>query len=156
MKKHQNGFTLIEMVITITIVVVLSMVSVPIYKNYVSEAKLAEAYTLLGAIKDAQLAYYNKYENFLFCMNGGNWTSFDPVLGIDARGNKYFTRFNVCYATETKISYYFCAMLELLWDSGIWNGKSGHPNWLGLAYNVTRGSRFVNTNEDTSWYDIFS
>ena len=41
MKKIKNilGFTLVELIITIAIIVVLSMISGPLYKDYVTTAK---------------------------------------------------------------------------------------------------------------------
>jgi len=84
-----KGFTLIEMVIVVALVIILSLISVPIYKDHVLKAKLAEGYTLLATIRDAQNQYYSEYDNFLY----SNITSFSDVLDIDARGNKYFTSF---------------------------------------------------------------
>lgn len=44
-----RGFTLIELMITVAVVGVLSMVALPMYTDHVKRTKLAEAYTLLGA-----------------------------------------------------------------------------------------------------------
>ena len=91
-----KAFTLVEMIITITLIVILSAISVPIYRGYTRNAKMSEGYILIGAIKNAQLAYYNKYRSFLRWNNGSatNYgTCNEEVLGIDARGNKFFTYF---------------------------------------------------------------
>ncbi len=90
-RRKVTGFTLVELVITIAIVIILSVISVPIYRAYVDKAKLAEGYALLGALSSAQKAYYSEYGNFYW--TGTTATNYDPVLGIDARGNKYFTWF---------------------------------------------------------------
>ena len=58
MKK--KGFTLVELVITIAIVIILSVISVPIYRGYVDKAKWSEAYALLGMIYSAQKNYYSE------------------------------------------------------------------------------------------------
>ena len=97
--KQTKGFTLVELVITIAIVIILSMVSIPIYKSYTYKAKMSEGYALLGVIFSAQKAYFSEYGRFLHSKqsSGGNnrWTCNETVLGIDARGNKYFSYFNV-------------------------------------------------------------
>lgn len=93
MKKNIKGFTLIEMVITIVIIVVLSSISVPLYKDYVRDAKLSEGRVLLSRIRDAQLRYYDEYGNFLLSGYEANFTANNDVLRIDARMNKYFTSF---------------------------------------------------------------
>lgn len=97
MKNKLSGFTLVELVIVIAIVIILSVVSVPIYRSYTKQAKMSEGYALLGTIFSSQKAYYSQYGNFLddtkSSMHGANWTCNEEVLGIDARGNKYFTSF---------------------------------------------------------------
>ena len=126
MKK--KGFTLVELVITIAIVIILSVVSVPIYRNYTEKAKLSEAYALQGALLSAQKAYYSEYGNFLK-YNDVVWTSYDTVLGIDARGNKYFTCFRLWVGADPK--YYFGIGIKI--PEGI--GKS----YLHYQYNLTSG-----------------
>ena len=69
MKKNIKGFTLIEMVITIVIIIVLSSISVPIYKDYVRDAKLGVGHVLLSRIRDAQLRYYDEYGSSLLKWN---------------------------------------------------------------------------------------
>ena len=73
----RGGFTLVELVITIAIVIILSVVSVPLYRGYVDKAKLSEGYALLGQILSAQKAYFSEYGNFLddwqSDFNGGNY-----------------------------------------------------------------------------------
>ena len=103
-KTNTKGFTLIELVITMTIVVILSLISWPIYRSYHLKevSMLGEGYALLGAIKDAQIHYYNEYGNFLsghesYTSNTETawvYTSADPVLGINVMNNRYFSMFN--------------------------------------------------------------
>ena len=101
----KKGFTFMELVITMIIVITLSLISWPIYRGHVSKeySVLAEGYALLGAIKDAEIAYYNEYGNFLHqkdsygndCYSNTGLSTFcDPVLGINAINNRYFTLFN--------------------------------------------------------------
>ena len=159
MKRKMKGFTLIEMIITITVIIILSAISVPIYKNYQQDAILAEGYMLLGVIREAQKNYYSEWGNFLYrfqSSSGGsygsdNYTANETVLGIDARGNKYFTAFvvNISPAGTGKIGYY-CQIQarkpnELLATSG---------TAMILQYNITLGQHFVvdyDKDYDSSW-----
>ncbi|MBQ3834546.1 MAG: prepilin-type N-terminal cleavage/methylation domain-containing protein [Elusimicrobia bacterium] len=154
MKKIKNilGFTLVELIITIAIIVVLSMISGPLYKDYVTTAKLSEGYVLLAAIRDAQLQYYNEYGNFYtpYHKFGNGSYSKDDVLGIDARGNKYFTLFNAGYnhyghGSGNDLQYFFQAQVNVPAGLGVVN------NILFLQYNITLGSK-TTSNIDTSWF----
>ncbi len=134
-KRSQNvGFTLVELVIVIAIVIVLSVVSVPIYRSHVDKAKLSEGYALLGVILSAQKSYYSENGNFLKGSVG--WTGYDPILGIDARGNKYFTWFH-SGSTETDPKNLFRVAVYKPEDL-----LSKENKWFTLTYNITTGMTF--------------
>ncbi|MBQ3834237.1 MAG: pilin [Elusimicrobia bacterium] len=128
-----KGFTLIELVITIAIVIILSSISAPLYKNHVKNAKVTEAYALLGAIRDAQLLYRAEYRTFLYCRNSsaGNSeaTCNDEVLGVNARANKYYTWFNVGHSANASS---FTAWVQ-------------SPTYytMRLIYSLTNGSTYL-------------
>lgn len=94
MKRNKKAFTLVELVLTISIIAILSTISTVIFKDHVLQAKRAEGYTLIAQIRDAQLSYYSEYGNFLWANVN---TSFQPVLNINSMTNKYFTQFNAGY-----------------------------------------------------------
>ena len=128
------AFTLVELVITIAIVIILSVISVPIYRGYVDKAKWTEGYALLGTIISAQKAYYSEYGNFLSFTNAGGDTDYNSVLGIDARGNKYFTVFSVGGSdnmSKDRFWGYVWKPLEF---------RETGRSVIYLFYNITRGS----------------
>ncbi len=141
------GFTLVELVIVIAIVIILSVISVPIYRGYVDKAKWAEGYALLGSILSAQKAYYSEYGNFLLAFNsssaagrsggGIDFTSNETVLGIDARGNKYFTRFQVGWSSDVNSAF----------EAGVYvpedlRDNIGGNNQFLMLYNVVSGINY--------------
>lgn len=90
-KKEEKAFTLIELLLTITILTILALISMPlVYKDYATNAKWAEAYTLLGTIKSAEMTYFSEYGIFY---TTPKMSSDDPVLGINSNNNKYFKSF---------------------------------------------------------------
>ena len=129
--KNIKAFTLVEMVIVISIVIVLSLISVPMYKNYVRDAAFAEGYTLLAQIRDAQMTYRDRYGYFL----GGNGyaTSYNPVLNINGKLNKYFTAFNVNNSAPNEYSFWAWARIP---DKMI---ATYDYSLLMLNYNLTGG-----------------
>ena len=82
--KRSRGFTLVELVITIAIVIILSVISVPIYRGYVDKAKMSEGYALLGQILSAQKNYYSEYGNFLKISDTSSktYSNYEAVLNI--------------------------------------------------------------------------
>ena len=140
-----SGFTLVELVIVIAIVIILSVVSVPIYRGYTRNAKMSEGYALLGLILSAQKAYYSQYGNFLNHDQGSTKgrdsgrSCYEEVLGIDARGNRYFTLFEIGWDkvdTEMKEGFY-CYVIkpeELRGDLT--------KDAIRLNYSITKGTSF--------------
>ena len=51
MKKIQQGFTLIELMIVVAIIGILAAVAIPAYQDYTAKAQASEAYVLLDGLK---------------------------------------------------------------------------------------------------------
>ena len=51
MKKIQQGFTLIELMIVVAIIGILAAVAIPAYQDYIAKAQGAEAFSLLDGLK---------------------------------------------------------------------------------------------------------
>jgi len=91
MKKSIKGFTLIELIVVVVIVTILSIVAVPMYKTHIKRAMLTEGKSAMSTIELTEKVYY--CENSFY--HGTSQTSFDEVLNIDLRSNKYFTSFEI-------------------------------------------------------------
>ena len=53
MKKHQAGFTLIELMIVVAIIGILAAIAIPAYKDYVTKAKFSDVVASIQAVKTA-------------------------------------------------------------------------------------------------------
>ena len=131
----KKGFTLIEMIIVISVVIILSLISVPMYQNHTRDAIFSEGYALLGQIRDAQLLYNYKYGNFFCGGRFGYLTSNDPVLKINGKLNKYFTTFCTGYTAD---KYYFMAWARIP-DRAL---QQSYNTLLMLQYNLTGKSQY--------------
>ncbi|MBQ3834730.1 MAG: prepilin-type N-terminal cleavage/methylation domain-containing protein [Elusimicrobia bacterium] len=139
---RNKGFTLVELAVTLSIIVILMAVSVPIYRSNLINYKRAEGYALLAAIRSAQEKYYSEYGTFLTSNQGSGGTpggnpnaeivtSNEEVLGINARTNKFFRSF--CIARDWPNSY--CGYR---FKAAVYGGTVGN---LEMEYNVTSGVR---------------
>lgn len=86
---RQRGFTLVELMVVIVIVALLAAIAVPLYTNYVKDARRSEAAGALAAVATAEQTYYQRngaYANTLANLNvdltdiTANWTVANPAL----------------------------------------------------------------------------
>ena len=127
--KKIKGFSLMELVVTITVIMILSLIAGPIYNTYATKAKMAEGYALLGTIRSAQETYFRTYDTFIDYFNNQPYTCNHEILGIDARPNKYYTWFCVNYGYDKTKGY---------WAQVRANGYPG----IVMVYNLTTGVTF--------------
>ena len=65
LKQLERGFTLMELMVVIVIVAILAAVAVPLYINYVNDARLTEAKGAIGALVTAEQTYLQANGTYL-------------------------------------------------------------------------------------------
>ena len=73
MKKHQQGFTLIELMIVVAIIGILAAIAIPAYQDYTVRARVTEGLNLAGGAKAAVAESY---------LTKGVWPTDNPGAGI--------------------------------------------------------------------------
>ncbi len=73
MKKEQQGFTLIELMIVVAIIGILAAIAIPAYQNYIIRAQISEGLTLSAGAKSAVSEYYVEH---------GVWPVDNDVAGL--------------------------------------------------------------------------
>lgn len=63
-----KGFTLIEMLIAVSLVLILSSIGIPIYRGYIKNSKIDLAKNILSSIYLAEINYF--YENHQYYITG--------------------------------------------------------------------------------------
>ena len=75
MKKVQQGFTLIELMIVVAIIGILAAIAIPAYQDYTVRAQVSEGLNLGGGAKTAVTEYYQ---------DRGAWPANNDQAGLDA------------------------------------------------------------------------
>ena len=81
MKRVQQGFTLIELMIVVAIVGILAAIALPAYQDYVVRSKLSEAEAAVAACKTSVAEYVSTHANTL--------PSTNTLAGCSVVGTQY-------------------------------------------------------------------
>ncbi|MDB5796531.1 MAG: hypothetical protein JWP36_433 [Paucimonas sp.] len=75
-KRVQRGFTLIELMIVVTIIGILAAVAIPAYQDYVTKAKIAKVASAVSAVQTAIAQFSQENGGRLTSLaTADNWTS---------------------------------------------------------------------------------
>ena len=75
LKKRQDGFTLVELMVVVAIIGLLSAVAIPNFKKYQAKAKTSEAKLQLSAIYTAEQSFFSDYSIYANCLR---YMGYDP------------------------------------------------------------------------------
>lgn len=106
--KSQNGFSLVELMVAVSIIAVLSAIAIPTYQNYISSAQQATAGSNLASMRVFLEEYY--YRNNTYVAGTYNpTTSTDTLTGVynwkpDGDGDNFIYDVTACSDTGGSIT----------------------------------------------------
>lgn len=86
----KQGFTLIELMITVAVIAILASIAVPNYTDYITRSKFTEAHGMLADLRVKMEQYYQDNRRYSTTTGGGTC----GIPGGNAptvQGTKYFT-----------------------------------------------------------------
>ena len=99
MKKVQQGFTLIELMIVVAIIGILAAIAIPAYQDYTIRAQVSEGLNLSGGAKAAVTEFYQ---------DQGAFPTTNAQAGIELAANiegKYVVQVSVGAAGAISVTY---------------------------------------------------
>lgn len=139
--RNRKGFTLVELMVVVIIVLVLAGIAVPVYIHYIQEGKKSEAYATIDSIVSGALVYFQKNGSF----TGGD---IDPFLAADDVGNATYFDYDVTSATD--VGFTVVATVDNTQDD--WGPIGGTITWTHSGADVNAGDAGTGTfSESTHW-----
>ena len=134
---ERRGFTLVELMVVVIIVLVLSGIAVPVYMHYTMEAKKSEAYATIDSVVSGALVYFQKNETY---QNG----TFSRFLAHDDVGNaRYFT-----YALSNMSNMGFTVTATV---RGTWGPSGATIAWTHAGASSANGDAGTGVFSESGW-----
>lgn len=92
--QRNSGFTLIELMIVVAIVVILSTIAFPSYQQYVAKAERSEAISAIQSILEAQERYFRQNNTYTTTLGAGGLNFPTTMSSLD----NYSVAASVCGA----------------------------------------------------------
>ena len=134
MKRVQQGFTLIELMIVVAIIGILAAVAIPQYKNYTIKAKLGNATTAADALKTAVALCIQETGSLTGCSGNANGIPANVTGGVTKEVSALSTTDGIISATlATGIDSTTVDGKKICWGA---NTGANAVTW-GIATTVT-------------------
>lgn len=135
--RNQKGFTLVELMVVVIIVLVLAGIAVPVYIHYIMEGKKSEAYATIDSVVSGALVYFQKNDTYV----GGTFTKF--LAQDDVDNATYFT-----YALSDLAATGFTVTATV---SGTWGPAGATITWTHTGASSADGDAGSGSFGETGW-----
>jgi len=137
MLRNSKGFTLVELMVVVIIVLVLAGIAVPVYIHYIQEGKKSEAYAVIDSIVSGALVYFQKNDTYA----GGtlaNWLAADDVS-------------NAAYFTYELSGQGVAGFVATATVTGGWGPAGGTVVWTQTGASAPAGDAGAGVFAESGW-----
>jgi len=127
--RHSKGYSLIELLVVVTIVAILAAIALPAYKNYMIRGRIPDATSNLTSKRVQMEQYYQDNRTYALA----------PACNTDTASSKYFTFSCTGAGTPTATSYIITA-----------TGNNPGP-MAGFTYTIDQGNNRQTTAAPAGW-----
>jgi prepilin-type N-terminal cleavage/methylation domain-containing protein len=138
MLRNRKGFTLVELMVVVIIVLVLAGIAVPVYIHYIQEGKKSEGYAVIDSIVSGALVYFQKNDTYA----GG---TVDLWLARDDVDNAVYFDYNITGATDTGFT------VEATTRAGVGLAENGKITWTQINADASAGSAGTGAFTESGW-----
>jgi prepilin-type N-terminal cleavage/methylation domain-containing protein len=138
MLRNRKGFTLVELMVVVIIVLVLAGIAVPVYIHYIQEGKKSEGYAVIDSIVSGALVYFQKNDTY----SGGTIALW---LAQDDADNAVYFDYAITSATDTGFT------VEATTKAGVGLAETGKITWTQSGADASAGSAGTGAFSETGW-----
>jgi prepilin-type N-terminal cleavage/methylation domain-containing protein len=138
--RNHKGFTLIELMVVVIIVLVLAGIAVPVYIHYIQEGKKSEAYAVIDSAVSGALTYYQKHSDY----TGGTFALW--LAQDDVDNARYFT-----YTIPTADLDGFTIVATVDNTAENWGPAGATVTWTQSGANAAGGSAGTGVFSESGW-----
>lgn len=135
--RNRKGFTLVELMVVVIIVLVLAGIAVPVYMHYIQEGKKSEAYAVIDSVVSGALVYFQKNNTYAS-------TDFDDLLAQDDVDNA--TYFDYELSDQDANGFTVTATV-----SGTWGPEDATIVYTHTGADASAGDAGTGTFSESGW-----
>jgi prepilin-type N-terminal cleavage/methylation domain-containing protein len=143
--RNSKGFTLVELMVVVIIVLVLAGIAVPVYIHYIQEGKKSEGYAVIDSIVSGALVFFQKHNTYGTDPVTGETGDIDTWLAADDVANAQYFGYVVTNQSTTGFT------VTATPKAGVGLNTNGRIIWQQTGASAAAGDPGTGQFQETGW-----